>query len=575
MTTESADTSSPARLPAATALPADKVSPAAGAARDTKPPLSTLGMSGALSLALEACGSGGSTSGAVTTPVSPLSAKESSRFLSQASLGAGKTEITRTQSLGASAWLEEQFAMPPDTSHWDWMVDKGFNVLANKNNALGIDDTLWRRLMSSPDVLRVRMALALSEIFVVGIDGLNMTFRQFAAAQFMDILERNAFGNWRKLIEEVSLSTAMGVYLSHRGNVKANAVTGQMPDENYAREIMQLFSIGLYELNGDGTAKLASGKPIETYDQADVSGLARVFTGWDYDSSDADTPDRNRRPMANIASRHETGIKQFLGVTISANTGAAQSLTLALDTLLNHANTGPFFCKQLIQRLVTSNPSPAYVQRVATVFNNSKNTGGDLKAVLRAVLLDSEARTTPADTQTSFGKLREPMLRFTQWARSFNASSPTGNWKIGSTADVASRLGQSPLRSSSVFNFFRPGYAPPGTPLGNAGMVSPELQLANESTMIGYINYMQSAIGNSQAEVKADYAAWLGTVGNTQALLDDLNLVLASGQLSASTLSTIKTAIDSIAITTPAGQSNRLYAAILLVMASPEYLVQK
>jgi uncharacterized protein (DUF1800 family) len=232
----------------------------------------------------------------------------------------------------------------------------------------------------------------LSEIFVVGIDGLNMSFRQFAAANYMDILERNAFGNYRKLIEEISTSTTMGVFLSHRGNNKANLTTGQLPDENYAREIMQLFSLGLVELNVDGTPKLTAGKSLETYDQADVSGLARVFTGWDYDSSDADTPDRNRRPMANTASRHESGVKEFLGVTIAAGTSATASLTIALDTLLNHPNTGPFISRQLIQRLVTSNPSAAYVGRVASVFNSTKSTGGDFKALLRAILLDDECR---------------------------------------------------------------------------------------------------------------------------------------------------------------------------------------
>ena len=545
-----------------------------------------LGLS-VMSSLLAACGSGGSTPAPspisnappgtppAPGPVAPPTLKQASRFLSQTTPGASKDEITRTQQLGLAAWIEEQFLAPADTSHWDWLVAKGFNVLANKNNSQGIDDSLWRRLMSSSDLLRVRVALALSEIFVVGIDGLNMSFRQFAAANYMDILERNAFGNYRKLIEEISTSTTMGVFLSHRGNNKANLTTGQLPDENYAREIMQLFSIGLVELNVDGTPKLASGKTVETYDQADVSGLARVFTGWDYDSSDADTPDRNRRPMANTASRHESGVKEFLGVTIAAGTSATSSLTIALDNLLNHPNTGPFISRQLIQRLVTSNPSLAYVGRVASVFNSTKSTGGDFKALLRAILLDDEARNDSFISATNVGKVREPMLRFTQWARVFKGSSPTSNWKIGSTADAATRLGQSPLRSPSVFNFFRPGYVPPGTTLGSQGLVAPELQIANESSMVGYVNYMQSAIGNSLAEVKADYANWLTLTTDSQALLDELNLVLAGGQMSSTTITTIKTAIDTIATSTSTGQLNRLYAAITLVMACPEYLVQK
>lgn len=511
----------------------------------------------------------------VAPPAAPPTLKQVSRFLAQATAGATKEEILRTQQIGFPAWIEEQFQTTAATKHWDRLVEKGFNVLANKNNSQGIDDSLWRRLLHSNDQLRVRIALAFSEIFVVGIDGLSMSFKQFAAAHYMDILERNAFGTYRKLLEEISTSTAMGVYLSHRGNNKANAATGRLPDENYAREVMQLFSIGLIELNADGTPKLAAGKPIETYDPDDVSGLARVFTGWDYDSTDADTPERNQRPMVNTASRHETQEKKFLGITIASGADGPTSLSLALDTLVNHPNTGPFIARQLIQRLVTSNPSTAYVGRVASVFNSTKNVGGDFKALIRAILLDDEARADSFISSSQSGKVREPMLRFTQWARVFKTTATSGTGNIGSTADPATKLSQSPLRSPSVFNFFRPGYVPPGTALGTGGLVAPELQIANESSMVGYVNFMQSAIENKRTDITVDYSGWLAMTSDSQVLLDELNLIFAAGQISSTTISTIKVAIDTISTATVVGQQNRLYAAIMLVMACPEYLVQK
>ena len=342
---------------------------------------------------------------------------------------------------------------------------------------------------------------------------------------------------------------------------------------------MQLFTIGLHELNTDGTEKLGTnGQPIETYTQSDVTNLARVFTGWNVDNTGSTATNLLyvKQPMVNTASLHETGASTFLGVTVPANATATESLKIALDTLFNHANVGPFIGKQLIQRLVTSNPTTAYVGRVAAAFNNNgSGVRGDMKAVIKAVLLDDEARNDATLARTDFGRIREPMVRLVQWARTFNVTSPSDQYRIADTTAEATRLGQSPLRSPTVFNFFRPGFVPPNTALATAGQVSPELQIASEVTVAGYINYMQTVVKAGLADAVPAYASELALVADTTALVDRLNLLLAANQLSAATLATIRTALASIAITTDAGKLNRVAAAVWLVMTAPEYLVQK
>jgi len=236
----------------------------------------------------------------------------------------------------------------------------------------------------------------------------------------------------------------------------------------------------------------------------------------------------------------------------------------------------PFISRQLIQRLVCSNPSAGYITRVATVFNNDgSGVKGNLKAVVKAILLDTEARGSAGLADPNFGKQREPILRLAAWARAFKVSSPSDAWAIGNTSDPGTRLGQSPLRSGTVFNFFRPGYVPPNSPIGTAGLVAPEFQITNESTVVGYLNYMQNLISRGTGDVKADYAALLPLADTSQALLDELNLLLAAGQLSAATITLIKGAIDSMAAGTDTARLNRIYASLVMVMASPEFIVQK
>ena len=292
--------------------------------------------------------------------------------------------------------------------------------------------------------------MALLDQLVVGIGGVVLPWRQFACAAYIDILHDGAFGNYRDLLQNISTNAAMGVYLTFLGNRKANPATGAVPDENYARELMQLFAIGLQRLNMDGTLQTANGAPIETYTQDDITGLARVFTGWNLANSDNTTPNRMRLPMVNVASQHETGAKSFLGATIPPGTDGPNSLRLALDAIFAHANVPPFVSKQLIQHLVISNPSPAYVGRIAAIFaNNGSGVRGDLKAVVRAILLDPEARTDANANNTQYGKLREPILRLAGWARAFGATSPSGAWPIGDTSSTANRIGRSPGRSPS------------------------------------------------------------------------------------------------------------------------------
>ena len=543
---------------------------------------------GLSALALTACGGGGNSAGSTTevprsppanAGVGPISREQAARFLTQASLSSTTTEIAQVQALGYSGWLDAQMALPRSSTNVAWLYSKGYGDAAKfRNTQVGADFMVWRKLISSGDPLRQRVALALSEIIVVSVAGIaNTGFRQFAAGNFMDILEANAFGSYRTLIDQVSTSVAMGAYLTYKGSKKANAATGSLPDENYARELMQLFTVGLLQLNLDGSAKRnANGQALETYVQDDVSQLARVFTGWDVDTAagSIDDPARVVAPMVQYATRHELGSKTFLGTVIAANTDGVTSLRMALDTLIAHPNVGPFIGRQLIQRLVTSQPSPAYMARVASVFNNNgAGMKGDLGAVVRAVLLDTEARADTSLSDPGFGKLREPVLRFVQWARSFGLNDATGDWKIPDLTDPATRLGQSPLRAPSVFNFFRPGYVPPNSPIG--ARTVPEFQITTESSVAGYVNFMQGVISNGIVGLKADYSAIKALVSDSKALLAELNVVLAAGQMSATTLSALQPALDSIATTTTTGADNRLYAALTLVLASPEYITQK
>ena len=532
---------------------------------------------------LASCG-GGAGSGVATglpppTAVETVTDVAAARFLAQASMGASRAEIARVKTLGYAGWLDAQFATPSTTSRFDWLVAHGYDAVANKNSEAGFDNVAWQKLLSAPDTLRQRVTLALSEITVAAIDGLvGAPWRAFSAAVYFDLLEANAFGNYSTLLRQLSTSAPMGQFLTFRGNAKFNPSTGALPDENYARELMQLFSIGLIQLNTDGTPKLVNGVTQDTYALEDITGLARIFTGWNFDlaGTDMSTPAFLRRPMIQIASRHETGASTFLGTTVPAGLNGADSLNAALDVIVAHPNIAPFISRQLIQKMVTSNPSPAYVGRVAAVFRND-GTGqrGNLQDVIKALLLDVEARTPPAPGDTSYGKLREPVLRLTGWARAFDATSASDTWSVGNTSDPGTRLGQSPGRAPSVFNFFRPGYVPPNSGVAKAALVAPEFQLTNESSVIGYVNFMQKAVSSGAGNVKAVYTTLMPLADDTARLIDELNIVLAAGQIGSATMTLLVNAVGAMPAGTDNARLNRIYAAVTLVLAAPEFLVQK
>ena len=542
-------------------------------------PLGQIALAAAGTLALAACGDAGGGSAPAPPPPPPpvtvkVSAVQASRFLSQGAIGHSKADLLNLADSGYEAWLTAQFAIARPQKFWDYLIANGFDAAANINSTNGFDSMVWAQLMGSGDLLRQRVGLALLDQLVVNVDGFGGSWRAFALAAYLDVLWDNAFGNFRDVLEGISTNAAMGLYLTFLGNAKANAATGAIPDENYARESMQLFTIGLTMLNMDGTQVLSGGNPVPSYTQADVSQAARVWTGYNYATADNTTPARLRLPMTITASKSETGGASFLGINIPAGSDGATARKLALDGLFNHQNVPPFISKQLIQHLVTSNPSPAYVGRVAAVFaNNGNGVRGDLKAVIRAILIDPAARDDTQVNSTTFGKLREPVVRLVQWAKAFGVTSASQLWAFGNTSSSSTRLGESPGRAPSVFNWFRPGYVPPGSTVAASGLVAPEFQITNEPTIIAYVNYMQTVIVNGAGDAKPDYSALTTIAADSQALLNELNLVLAANQISAATISQMKTALDTIATTTTTGTLNRIYAAIVLVMASPEYLV--
>ncbi len=534
---------------------------------------------------------------------------ESARFLTQATIGPTEASTSSLTQQGYSAWLAAEFAKP-QTLHRSYMDTRAAALgTSGSISANTFYESWWTQAITGDDQLRQRVTFALSQIFVISFADANLNNYPRGVASYYDMLGEKAFGNYRDLLESVTLHPMMGNYLSMLRNQKEDAAGTRVPDENYAREIMQLFSIGLYQLNNDGTPKTdGGGNPIETYTHDDIKGLAKVFTGWSWYAgpnlsdrtrnrffgNDAN-PDRDWRPMQSYNRHtantdfHSISAKTFLGTTIAAQStpDPEGDLKTALDTIFNHANVGPFIGKGLIQRLVTSNPSPAYVGRVAAAFNNNgSGVRGDMKAVISAVLLDPEARTYNA-ADTSYGKLREPVLRLAHFLRAFKAKSTSLRFTgIDNTDDPVSRLGQTPMRSPTVFNFFRPGYTPPNSAIATAGLVAPELQIASEVSVAGYLNYMRGSWLNVSAsrDVQPDFVSELAVADTPATLVERVNMLLMSGQMSSILRGQIETAVADRSI--PASNGNnqaaidtakrdRVSIAVLLTLASPDYLTQK
>ncbi len=579
----------------------------------------------AVSLALSACGGGGggasADAGASNVPATGAQVSSSElaqdtgarRLLAQSTFGANAEALSLVKTMGDEAWIDQQLDMPMmSTTHLS-LVEAASAALNNdKPRAPELVASWWTHAVQDPAQVRERWTYALSQIFVVSTVDAGLGDNSRLVASYLDMLNDKGLGTYRALIEAVALHPAMGHYLSHLANRKEDPVSGRVPDENFARELMQLFSIGLYELNDDGSLKLSHGQPVETYGPADIQGLAKVFTGWSYYNPPSTSApwwscfwsapgckyaSQEVMPMSAYPEAHATSEKRFLGVTVPAQSTAdpQASLKAALDRLATHPNTAPFISRQLIQHLVTSNPSPAYVARISAVFRSS---GGQLKAVAKAILLDPEARSpsTQGIDMSTYGKLREPVLRLAQLLRAMPHRSSTYARRSGvpfyqatNTDDPSNALGQTPMNSPSVFNFFRPGYRPAQSELSTRQMVSPEMQITSETSVIGYARFMAGILergwgatpaGEQQADIQFDLSSLVALdTGSAQAGAAALVAEASQRLLGHALPEAIQTkAVDTVASlprTNATALRRRAITALLLVLVSPDYTVQQ
>ena len=554
-----------------------------------------------------------------------------SRFLSQATFGPTFNEIIALSDLGFEDWLDQQFNMVKAFNS----VDKVAQITAIKNAGLNDpenlgphfhfwDYTYWEYALTSPDVLRQRIALALSEILVISQNS-SLAGSAYAFANYYDLLLDNAFGNYRDILEAVTFQSSMGVYLTYMNNPKQDTtyeinydvwpfdtLSQQVlfPDENYAREVMQLFTIGLCELNIDGSCKTdQNGIPIPTYDNVDIAEFAKIFTGLSWgDAMGFGYGPGNflttfSIPMNMYNEYHDPGTKNLLkGQVVQPRNpvDGVADIQEALDNLFNHPNVGPFIGKLFIQRLVTSNPSPAYIERVARAFNGEShysNQRGDMKAFIKAILLDEEARSCAAQAEVHFGMLREPFVRYVQLCRSFNLSAPNNVYR-NAMHSIRQYFGQKPFASPSVFNFFQSDYQPIG-PIEEAGLVAPEFQITNSQSIAGYMNALnrwtiyeqlvddwgrgfdEPYDPNNEPSLDLSAEVLLIEEERLPELIDRLNLILAHGQISQNSKILIISLLKEMSIigwneeNTIFLKLQRVRMAIFLIMSNPEYLVNR
>jgi len=554
--------------------------------------------------------------------------KEAARFLIQAAFGPDQDSADdadfipenaeELMEIGFEGWIEVQFARPVGKIQpfvdWALPVTNGIELYGDLKQF-----SWWNRVMGvprlrpdvaeivQPDLLRQRVALALSEICVVSDRPEDLFTAPQGMANYYDTLLTHAFGNYRDLLYDVALHPCMGIYLSHVGNKKADPVLRIFPDENFAREIMQLFSIGLWMLNQDGTRQLdLGGQPIPTYDNRDITELARVFTGLAFGGSNVNFglyPRDFTKPMKMWDEFHDCDPKVLLGglqlparTPSSGNSGTAglADVRAAVDNLFNHPNVGPFIGRQLIQRFITSNPSKAYVARVSAAFDdNGSGVRGDMKAVIKAVLLDPEARDGANLFSVTFGKLREPFLRCVNFARAFNATSQSGIYVLDAFSLDHS---QEFLKAPSVFNFFLPTHSPQGS-LTAAGLSAPEFQIINGNSSITSPNYFWNSIwgglhrwgvSNSSNSVQLNLNQELAMVVPAAVMEEDvpnvpafdpdpliqrLDLVLTGGRLSPQQFQIIRETLEQIPRNGWQWHREYLRAAIYLVVTSPDFCV--
>ena len=485
------------------------------------------------------------------------------RFLEQTTFGPTPSLIAHVQVVGFDAFLNEQFAAPVTTLPFD------INTVQNGT----VQNFFYSNAIAGQNQLRQRMAFALGQIFVVS--GLKITSNSTTPsynglAAWQQMLEQDAFDNYAKLLRDATLSPVMGNYLDMANNDKPS--NGKNPNENYAREVLQLFSIGLYDLNPDGTLKTdTSGQPINSYDQDVVEGYAHLFTGWTYPLKAGATQQKHNPqyyggPMVVVETNHDTSAKEILGgVTLPAGQSSSVDLDAGLAAIANHPNVGPFICKQLIQRLVKSNPSAAYVKRVSDVFaNNGSGARGDLRAVTRAILLDAEARAGDDGTAATAdaGHLREPALYITSVMRALNAT--TDGTRL---VTYGSNMGQNILYPSSVFNYFHPNYVIDGT-----NMVGPEFELLGPSTAIARANFVADLTLSTISGQAVDYSSWTALAADPNKLMDALNGLFLHGQMSSAMRDAILTAVNAVPSNQPDARAKQ---ALYLVLTSPQYQTQQ
>lgn len=522
-------------------------------------------------------------------PLSPYQQQlAAARLLNQATFGATLEDIEQVVTLGIEDWVDQQIELTA-TYHLPLVAPFAENEDFWRSYRIS---AWWQNSLYAQDQLRQRVAFALSEIMVVSEFNGVLVDSPEALTNYYDLLISHAFGNYRELLEAVTLSPAMGVYLSMLGNEKPDTERNIRPDENYAREVMQLFSIGLVDLNNDGSVKLnENNQPIESYDQNVIKGFAHVFTGWHFNGTTENTWYQWWRnmdlmaPMSPVSAFHDIGEKQlFSGVLLPANQTPEQDLSSALDALATQSNVAPFISKQLIQKLVTSNPTSDYVARVSSIFaDNGYGERGDLASVVRAILLDEEARSGHELAPTTFGKIREPIIRAAHMWRAFNLTVVSDRIDFSWPEYF---FGQAPLASPSVFNFYRPDYSPVALE-STTGLKAPELQIATDSTMTNSVNFIawyglwRSFTGDpADAEISEENELFIDLSEEVnlveqdgiEALLAHLNLVLTAGALN-------QDALDLLAEFYNEQQymdvKDKVANLIFLIMSSPQYAVQR
>jgi len=498
------------------------------------------------------------------------------RFLEQATFGPTPDLIAHVQDVGFDAFLAEQFARPapvfPQLDNWPQNPPATCTGTCLRDNysMYPLQVGAFTVFLTSPDQLRLRVAFALNQIVVVSaVDGnLRQPSRMLP---YLQVLSNGAFGNFRQLLTDITLDPAMARYLDTVNNNKT------APNENYGRELLQLFSIGVNELNLDGTPKLdGAGQPIPTYDQSTITAFARVFTGWVFAPPRAAGVTNFIDPLVpGAASAHDTDPKTLLnGVTLPGGHDARTDLQDALDNVFAHANVAPFIAQRLIQHLVTSNPSPPYVGRVATVF---RNTGGDMKSVVRAVLLDVEARTDPATSappDAVSGHLREPVLWITSFLRPFGSRVVTDYVLSDSFLPGGLQMSQDLFRAPSVFNFYPPDYVVMGD-----STLGPEFSIYATTTALARTNFAYQVIYKAMStNANRPTGTWIDLSGleslasNPATLVDTLNAFGLHGRMSPEMRNALIASVAAIPASNPLG---RLRNALYLLVTSPQYLVEQ